>query len=63
MHLDVGHRRRRQILLERLPVLPAVERHEHAELGARVEQSFARGIFAGDVHRMVDRDAVLAVGE
>ena len=43
---DVGHRRDRQVLLERLPVGAVVERDEEAELGARVEQPLAARVLA-----------------
>ena len=61
VHADVGHRRRRQVLLERLPVAAVVERHEHAELGAGVEQALLRRVLPHDARRMVGGDAVAAV--
>ena len=61
--LEVGDRRRRQILLQRLPVLALVERHVRALQRAGVEQSFLLGILAHDVHRLIRRDAVRAVGQ
>ena len=61
--LDVGDRHVRQVQLERLPVRAVVERDEHPELGAGVEQPFAIGILAHDARRPVGRNAVLAVGQ
>ena len=63
MHLDVGHRCRRQVLLQRLPVLAGVERHEEAELGAGIEEAGLLGILADDAGRVIAGDAVLAVGQ
>jgi hypothetical protein len=63
VHTHVGDGCGRQILRERLPVAAAVERHERAELGARIEQAFARGIFAHDAGGMIEGNAVLAVGQ
>jgi hypothetical protein len=53
MDLDVGDRRRRQVLLQRLPVLALIERDVRALQRAGVEQSFLFGVLAHDVHRLV----------
>ena len=58
MDLEVGDRRGRQILLQRLPVLALIERDVRALERARVEQSFLLRILAHDVHRLIRRDAV-----
>src|SRR5207247_5892521 len=54
--LDTGGGRRRQILLQRLPVLALIEGHERPFARARIEQAFLLGILAHDVHRLVGRD-------
>ena len=53
----------RQVQLERLPVRAVVERDEHAELGAGVQQALAIRILTHDARRPVRRNAVLAVGQ
>ena len=63
VHLEIGDGRRRQVLLQRLPVLPLIERHVRALERAGVQQSFLLGIFAHDVHRLIGGNAVGAVGE
>ena len=63
VHLEIGDGRRGQVLLQRLPVLPLIERHVRALERAGVQQSFLLGIFAHDVHWLIGRDAVRAVGE
>ena len=47
---QVAHRRRRQVQLQRLPVVAVVERHEDGELGAREQQSAARRILFDRLH-------------
>src|SRR5881392_695724 len=39
VNLDVAHRRRGDVELERLPVLTVIERSEHAAFGSREKQS------------------------
>src|SRR4029453_19589775 len=56
VHLDVGHRRRGEVLLQRLPVLALIERHVGALQRTGVEQSFLLRILAHDVHRLVGRN-------
>ena len=63
VHLDVGDRRGREVLLQRLPVAAAVERDEEAKLGAGVEQAGLSRVLADDARRVIDRQTVLAVGE
>src|SRR5205085_229480 len=46
---EVAHGRGRQVELDGLPVVAAVERDIHAVVRARVGQTFARGVFAHDV--------------
>ena len=61
--LEIGDGRRRQILLQRLPVLALIEGHKRPFERARIEQAFLLGILAHDVHRLVGRDAVGTVGQ
>ncbi len=59
MHADVRDRGRREVLLQRLPPRAVVEREEHAELGAGVEQARTLRILANHSRRMIHRDAVV----
>ena len=45
LHLNAVHRRVRQIHLQRLPVLPIVERHVHRILSPEVQEAAANRIF------------------
>ena len=53
MDPHVGNRGGRQVHLQALPARAVVERHEHAELGAGVEESLAGGVLSHDPHRVV----------
>ena len=61
--LEVGDRRRGQVLLQRLPVLALIERDVHALERAGVQQPLLFGILAHDVHRLIGGNAVRAVGQ
>ena len=49
LHLNVAHRNRRHVELERLPVIAVVERHPHLQLGRGVQQTLLARIFANRV--------------
>ena len=49
---------RRQVELQRLPVVAGVERHEHGQLGAREQQARAPGVFCDRLQVDARRQAV-----
>jgi hypothetical protein len=55
-HDEVADRAVGQIELQRLPALAVVERHEHARLGAGVEQPAPLGVLAHDVDETAARN-------
>src|SRR5687768_16714162 len=63
MDANVGDRRRWQVLRERLPVASAVEGDKRAELRAGVEQTLACRVLADNPGRVIEGDAVVAVGQ
>ena len=56
-HLEIGHRRHRQVAREGLPVCAGVVRQVDARLGAGVEQAAALRILAHDAHGLARPEA------
>ena len=54
---QIAHGAVREVELQRLPLVPIVERNPHARLRPREEQALAHGIFANGVDRGVVRQA------
>ena len=63
MNLDVEHRHARQVVLELLPVVAAVEGHEESVFSAREQQITIPGMLAHDMQRAaILRQAVRDIG-
>ena len=58
VNLEIGDRRGREVLLQRLPVLPLIERHVGAFERSRVQQPFLLRVLANHVHRLIVGNAV-----
>ena len=63
MNLDVGDRRHRQVLLQRLEIPAGIERHEHAELRSRIQQSRHLRILPNHAGGEVNRQSVASIGQ
>ena len=63
VHADIGDRRRRQVLLQRVPASAVVERNEESEFCPGVEQAGSRRILADNTRRVIRWNPVAAGGQ